>query len=250
MKKTYKALLLDLDGTTIPDNLLGMPSKNVKNAIAKARNKIHIGVATSRAYFATNHLITELRLSGPSIIHGGAQIIDTSTGRIYKEHRISQKEIHAIYAIAQRMSIPLFINEEKKMILASKKDINYEWLGALAINISEEKKANAFCYALATIPNVSAHKMASWTKGCFDVAITHAKATKHQATLEVAKILEIEPHEIIGVGDGYNDFPLLMASGLKVAMGNAVDELKEIADYVAPSVENDGVADIIEKFIL
>ena len=52
------------------------------------------------------------------------------------------------------------------------------------------------------------------------------------------------------MGDGYNDFPLLMASGLKIAMGNAVPELKEIADFVAPTVEEDGVAVIIEKFIL
>ena len=64
------------------------------------------------------------------------------------------------------------------------------------------------------------------------------------------KNLGINTHEIIGVGDGYNDFPLLMACGLKVAMGNAVEDLKAIADYIAPSVEEDGVADVIDKFIL
>jgi hydroxymethylpyrimidine pyrophosphatase-like HAD family hydrolase len=41
-----------------------------------------------------------------------------------------------------------------------------------------------------------------------------------------------------------------MASGLKVAMGNAIKDLKAIADYIAPSVEEDGVADVIEKFVL
>ena len=44
--------------------------------------------------------------------------------------------------------------------------------------------------------------------------------------------------------------PLLMACGLKVAMGNGVPELKEIADYVAPSVDEDGISDVIEKFVL
>ena len=44
--------------------------------------------------------------------------------------------------------------------------------------------------------------------------------------------------------------PLLMACGLKIAMGNAYEELKSIADYVAPPIEEDGVADAIEKFIL
>lgn len=54
----------------------------------------------------------------------------------------------------------------------------------------------------------------------------------------------------MAVGDGYNDYPLLMAAGFKVAMGNAVPEVKAIADYIAPSVDEDGAADVIEKFIL
>lgn len=45
-------------------------------------------------------------------------------------------------------------------------------------------------------------------------------------------------------------FLFLMACGLKVAMGNAVSELKTIADYIAPTIDEDGVADVIEKFIL
>ena len=49
--------------------------------------------------------------------------------------------------------------------------------------------------------------------------------------------------------DYRNDFPLLMASGLRVAMGNAFSDLKEIAHYIAPSVQQDGVADVIQKFV-
>lgn len=76
------------------------------------------------------------------------------------------------------------------------------------------------------------------------------KATKKHAVLEVARHLNIKTEEIIGVRDGHNDLSLLMACGLKIAMGNAVREIKSIADYIAPSVEEDGVAHVIEKFIL
>ncbi|KKS86821.1 MAG: hypothetical protein UV61_C0006G0022 [Candidatus Gottesmanbacteria bacterium GW2011_GWB1_43_11] len=75
-------------------------------------------------------------------------------------------------------------------------------------------------------------------------------ASKLHGIHRVSQLLPVEPHEIIGVGDGYNDFPLLMACGLKIAMGNAVPDLKAIADFVAPGVEEDGVAVVIEKFIL
>ena len=81
-----------------------------------------------------------------------------------------------------------------------------------------------------------------------DVYFSHSNATKQHAVFELANILGISNDEIIGIGDGYNDFPLLMGSGLKVAMGNAVSELKEIADYIAPTVDDDGLADVISKY--
>ena len=54
----------------------------------------------------------------------------------------------------------------------------------------------------------------------------------------------------MAIGDGHNDIPLLEAAGFKVAMGNAPDEVKAVADYVAPSLQDDGVAEAIERFIL
>jgi hydroxymethylpyrimidine pyrophosphatase-like HAD family hydrolase len=63
-------------------------------------------------------------------------------------------------------------------------------------------------------------------------------------------MLGVRYEEIIGVGDGHNDVPLLEAVGLKVAMGNAPDEVKAIADYVAPKLSEDGVADVIQRYIL
>ncbi|MDG7042371.1 MAG: HAD hydrolase family protein [Nitrososphaerota archaeon] len=62
--------------------------------------------------------------------------------------------------------------------------------------------------------------------------------------------LGIKKEETIGVGDFPNDLPLFKVSGLKVAMGNAVPDLKAIADYIAPTYEEDGVAEVLRKFIL
>ncbi|MGH7245314.1 MAG: HAD family hydrolase, partial [Candidatus Levyibacteriota bacterium] len=112
------------------------------------------------------------------------------------------------------------------------------------------EQADAFITKATHIPTISVNKVPSWTKGKVDALISHVGATKQHGIMEVAKFLGIETKDMIGVGDGYNDFPLLLSCGLKIAMGNAVTDLKAIADYVAPSVEEDGVADIIEKFVL
>lgn len=52
------------------------------------------------------------------------------------------------------------------------------------------------------------------------------------------------------VGDGGNDLPLFELAGFKVAMGNAEEVLKKQADWIAPSVDEDGLAVAIKKFIL
>lgn len=54
----------------------------------------------------------------------------------------------------------------------------------------------------------------------------------------------------MGIGDGYNDLPMLEAVGCKVVMGQAPPEVKAVADYVTGTFEQDGVAEAVEKLIL
>ena len=62
--------------------------------------------------------------------------------------------------------------------------------------------------------------------------------------------LEIDLAEVMAIGDGVNDISLLSSAGLAVAMGNAADELKAVADYVTLDVDHHGVAAAVEKFLL
>ncbi|AEB75202.1 Cof-type HAD-IIB family hydrolase [Clostridium botulinum] len=66
----------------------------------------------------------------------------------------------------------------------------------------------------------------------------------------LAKKLGINPNEVIAVGDSGNDIDMIKYAGLGVAMGNAFSEVKEIADYITYTNEEDGLAHVIEKFIL
>ena len=58
----------------------------------------------------------------------------------------------------------------------------------------------------------------------------------------------IKKEETLTIGDQNNDIALLKAGGIKVAMGNATDELKSIADYITDTVENDGFVKAVEKY--
>ena len=249
----YKALILDLDGTTIPNRLDGTPSEAVTKAIRHVRDKIHICIATGRNIEIVTPILEHLELSGPCILRNGAQIYDPQTQKMIKEVFIPYPILKSVFTILKKYhnkwftapassdAVELFEN------LLPRKDekIFNIFAGDMTLNQADKLEKE-----LAEMAQIRMHRMESWTKDLIAVAISHADASKQHGILEVARLLRISPAEIIGVGDSYNDFPLLMACGLKFAMGNAVPELKAIADFIAPPVDQDGVAVIIEKFIL
>ena len=66
----------------------------------------------------------------------------------------------------------------------------------------------------------------------------------------MAKKWGLKKEEILTIGDQNNDIELLKAGGIKVAMGNGTPELKECADYITDTVENDGFVKAIEKYVI
>jgi hydroxymethylpyrimidine pyrophosphatase-like HAD family hydrolase len=82
------------------------------------------------------------------------------------------------------------------------------------------------------------------------VNVTHPDVSKGVAVRALAAALGVPLDRVMGVGDGPNDAPLLEASGLAVAMGNAEAPLKAIADVVVPSVHEDGLAVALERYVL
>jgi hydroxymethylpyrimidine pyrophosphatase-like HAD family hydrolase len=60
----------------------------------------------------------------------------------------------------------------------------------------------------------------------------------------------ISMDEVAAIGDGMNDIPLLTSSGLAIAMANAPDEVKAIADHVTLDVDHQGVAEAVRRYIL
>ncbi len=56
--------------------------------------------------------------------------------------------------------------------------------------------------------------------------------------------------EVIAIGDGINDIPLLSTAGMAIAMENAPEEVREVADYITLDVDHSGVAAAINKFLL
>lgn len=245
----YKALMLDIDGTLVRFIKDARPTERVKQAVHAAQQFISVGVATSRPYFFAKKTIADLHLHGPSIFNSGAQIVDPATDTVLFEQCMEEEDVKRILQLLKTCKIAYLINDAGRDVkditdYTPEKPYNF-YFSDISQTLNDE-----LITKLSHISTIAIHNMPAWDTGRLRITISHAKATKQYGILKVAETLGLTTHEIIGVGDGANDFPLLMACGFKVAMGNAGDDLKAIADYIAPSVDADGVADVIEKFIL
>ena len=79
---------------------------------------------------------------------------------------------------------------------------------------------------------------------------TNVEATKGQALEFLRNYWGFKKEEVMGAGDNDNDIDLLMHAGVKVAMKNGSKKLKKAADYICPDVNEEGLIDAIERYIL
>ena len=82
----------------------------------------------------------------------------------------------------------------------------------------------------------------------FNLEMSPANITKGSGLRELCEFLKLDLAETVAIGDADNDREILQTAGVGVAMGNAIDEIKKLADFVTLDNDNDGVAVAIEKF--
>jgi Cof subfamily protein (haloacid dehalogenase superfamily) len=80
------------------------------------------------------------------------------------------------------------------------------------------------------------------------IEISHGSVCKRSALMWLAEELNIPQQQIAAFGDGENDLEMIQYAGFGVAMGNAVELLRQASDFIAPPCEEDGVACVLEQF--
>lgn len=245
----YKALIMDLDDTTVVHGRENLPSRRVTEAISKAKDILHVSIATARTLKDSMRIINHLSLTGPCVCTNGTQVYDPVEKKILHEVILSHDVIKPLIDMCKKYQLEAIVYDGIKDSVYDGSQ-SHEKVLTLYIPEVPIKKIDEYVKEFSIDPRIHVQKLTAWDKSFMSLDIASSGASKLHGIVKVAEILGIKTEEIIGVGDGYNDFSLLMACGLKIAMGNAVPELKEIADFIAPTVYDDGVATVIEKFIL
>jgi HAD superfamily hydrolase (TIGR01484 family) len=245
----YKAIIFDLDGTAIPNAYDAMPSPAVTSAIAKGQPKLKLAAATGRPITNAKPILDALKLTDPCVIAAGTQVINPQTGEILWQALLDDASVEKILEICRPYSCEVLMNNEllgEGRPAAERQPLkNVNVMYAMEVTPSDCEQILA---ELNKVPGISASALLSWTGRGLDIHISHREATKEHAVGEALKMMGVLKEEAIGVGDNDNDVHLFNAVGLRVAMGNATDKLKALADKVIESVDDDGLAKLIEQY--
>jgi Cof subfamily protein (haloacid dehalogenase superfamily) len=257
----YKALLLDIDGTVVGKDYT--ISAKVKRAIGKAKEKLLVSLCSQRQYPAFEHYVKELKLTATQIACGGGQLVDPGTGKDVWAKYMEEAVARELYqGLAERGEV-VFINDDK-FVYQDGRVVEYEgypvpiravselknWDKIFQVGVDGISEASwRWVQSLAGVQGVRVFTNKHGLNNGY-ASIAARGVSKQRGIVEYCRINRIKPEEVIAVGDDLNDYPMLMAAGLKIAMATAPEELRAIADFVCPSVEEDGVATVIEKFVL
>ena len=263
-----KMVVTDIDGTILGKSLKLSPKivscfKNLKSRGIKTI------LATGRMYCATLPLAEELGIEDPLVTYQGGFIKSPDVNsKPLKEILLDRKLTLEIADYIRERGIhtnlyaddTLFVENKNELIekYCSDRNITYkvianfsglEFAGAhklLAID-NDADKISELIEKLSLLYKGKAYITHSTPYFC---EVSAPDATKGAAVDFLADLWNLKREEIFAIGDQDNDFELLERAGVKVAMGNSSEGLKKKADFITDSVEDDGFAKAVEKFVL
>jgi hydroxymethylpyrimidine pyrophosphatase-like HAD family hydrolase len=251
----------DVDGTLVlPGGTV--PGENRAALREAAARGVTVALATIRVRRTAQRIVEQLDLPVPLVCQGGATVFD-SGGRLLHEETIPldlAREI-AAFADERRFGLLTTIDGEHRrgpgheVVLASLMDPIPEEPSNLAtvvaaptrFMVTGERGASLLLERFAAAPvRIVRHYRADGT--LIDAAVTAAGATKERGLAILCGHLGVAPGEVLAIGDGESDAPMLRFAGVGVAVGDADPSAREAADWIAPHAAAFGVAVAVRRF--
>ncbi|MFZ7120239.1 MAG: Cof-type HAD-IIB family hydrolase [Eubacteriaceae bacterium] len=265
----YKLLGIDIDGTIINYEQPNI-TKRVKEAIFRAKKQgVHVVLISGRNYYSMKRFLEELDVKDFGITINGGIVIDLKSGeKIFETYLdeeiargltnifIQEKVAYAVFAGLNAYAVREFEKNPTVEYLKNEKDnvIVYDDTEDFLSTI----KTNKF---IAMTDDKNLEKLTQIIKEKYGdkvyveygfsglIEIYPIGMNKGVALQSLANKLQIPMKKVMTIGDAENDISMLKVAGMGVAMGNAIMNVKDHADFVTKAIHEDGVAHAIDKFI-
>lgn len=267
-------IALDLDGTALLRDSKTMSPRLLTALEEVHRRGIHIIPVTGRQFkllppfFQTHPAWEEL-----AVLCNGSQVRKLATGELLHGLFLPENVLRSLLEIAQRHGVAVEFSINSQLHLTAQslallqeepslrfhRDPILKNSGVIEPSLDplcsqEVEKVNLICLPAAlqapVLAEVEKLPVSAVRASAITIETTHPEATKGAGIARVCKLLNIQPENVMALGDSGNDLTMLEAAGLGVAMGHAPDFVKAAADAVTESNENDGAALAIERYVL
>lgn len=266
----YKLVALDMDGTLL--NSQGSISARTKQTIAKARAMgVTVVLASGRPLEGMTKSLHELGMTGNEdyvLCYNGSLVQRVESQTVIRSQLLKGTDAKNIASLSHDFGVHVhafsrrqgLITPENNHYTHHEAEINgleitevdfaeldngEEILKVMMIDEPERLSA-----AIARLPASLYEQYTIVQSAPFFLEFMNKNSNKGMGVRALAEHLNIDASAVICMGDAGNDHHMLEYAGLSVAMGNATDETKVLANYITDTNDNDGVAKAIEKFII
>ncbi|MGF1761658.1 sugar-phosphatase [Photobacterium sagamiensis] len=266
----YKLVALDMDGTLL--NSQGSISARTKQAIAKARAMgVNVVLASGRPLEGMTKSLHELDLTSNDdyvLCYNGSLVQRVESQTVIRSQLLKGTDaknigslshdfgVH-VHAFSRRQGLITpennhYTNHEAKINGLEITEVDFAELdnGEEILKVMMIDEPERLSAAISRLPASLYEQYTIVQSAPFFLEFMNKNSNKGMGVSALAEHLNIDASDVICMGDAGNDHHMLEYAGLSVAMGNATEETKALANYITDTNDNDGVAKVIEKFIL
>lgn len=266
----YKLIALDMDGTLLTSDKT--ISERTKRAIASAREQgVKVVLASGRPIDGMQDKLNELGIDGDNefvVYFNGSMVKELGTNKVIHSAIIDGKRAKQVADLAQQLGadchafstelglITPRLNEYTDIESTingvpvtemdfAQLDDDHPIIKAMIVAAPEQLNE-----VIKQIPQSFRETFTIVQSAPFFLEFLSLDSNKGVGVKAIADYLDITAENVICMGDAENDHHMLEYAGLGVAMENAMEQTKAIADYITASNNDDGVAKVIEEFVL
>lgn len=262
----YRLLVADIDGTLV--NAAREITPPVRAAVAAAQvHGVRVCLATGRIWPSAKRFVEDLGADPPVILYNGGLVYDFVRDEVWFRRTLPLAQARDVLRLLRRhpaVQPHLYVNDhvyvpamtDATATYQRKDSLRAEPVGDLAgwltvdpmkiLIIGERPALEAVVHDLDALPYPVNHVFSE----TIYLEVLPPGVDKGTALQAVAERLGLRREEIIAAGDNLNDLAMIEYAGLGVAMANAPEALRARADFVAPSNNDHGLQEVIERFIL
>lgn len=257
MKGRIKAVFFDIDGTLVSFKSHTVP-ESARRAIARLREQgVKVFIATGRLMKHVG-IVNDIEVDGYITVNGGYCI--TSAGEVIFESAFPRATVERVIDLSEQYGFDLNVMTHQDMYVSSMGERVQKIASMINImpTVADVRAIAATQPVVQMCPYISRELEqeimpllpdcvgSRWIETFMDLNVRGVD--KSLGIQQVMNYYGLTMAEAMAFGDGGNDLPMVRDAAVGVAMGNACDELKAVADYITSSVDEDGVSRALEHF--